>query len=153
MLHICNDRSEINDLNFTLNPVSQDPSTFFSFWISFSRTLTIQRTARKGKEHPYSSLSLPLANEHWDICLRLCMWNVYHIFSVAAHPIGCYSTRFIHLRELTCDWTLHWALLLYCYNFVVDVKCYELVTDKLRIWTCIDYNPSITNTPINQISK
>ena len=52
--------------------------SFFFYLGYLSRTLTTHRTARDPSIF-YSTLALPPAHEHSEICLQLCMWDDYRI--------------------------------------------------------------------------
>ena len=59
----------------------------------------------------YSTLPLPLAHEHSDIYLQLCMWGDYHVFLIATLVF----TRLLldeiyHLIELLFDWLIDDAM-------------------------------------------
>ena len=79
----------------------------------------------------YSTLPLPLAHEHSDIYLQLCMWGDYHVFLIATLVF----TRLLlyeiyHITELPFDWLIDdamFACLLdeiigFCYSdFDIDI--------------------------------
>ena len=57
----------------------------FFFLSGFSFTDTDDSQDSRGREGTifYSTLPLPPAHEDWDIYLQLCVWDDYHIFSIA----------------------------------------------------------------------
>ena len=79
----------------------------------------------------YSTLPLPLAHEHSDIYLQLCMWGDSHVFLIATLVF----TRLLlyeiyHLIELTFDWLIDDAMFVslldenigFCYSdFDIDI--------------------------------
>ena len=85
---------------------------FFFYQGFLSQTLTIHSAAGeggegRGGEHLYSSLPIPPVHEHSDIYLQLCMWDDYHVFSIAS----LVTTRLI-LSEiyLPSYWTTIWLI-------------------------------------------
>ena len=56
---------------------------FFSMRVFFTDTDDSQ--GNRGSEGTifYSNLPLPPAGGHWDIYLQLCMWDDYHVLSIA----------------------------------------------------------------------
>ena len=56
---------------------------FFQSGFSFTGTENSQDSRRREGTIFYSTLPLPPAHKHSDICLQLCMWDDYHIFLIA----------------------------------------------------------------------
>ena len=108
---------------------------FKSFF--FSETLTIYRTAGEGR----GSSPIPLYHfhEHWDIYLQLCMWNDYHVFSIATLVFTrLLLDKIYHLIELPFEWLTDGAMFVclldelilgFCYsNFTLETGGFELVS-------------------------
>ena len=96
--------------NDSQNSRRRDGTTpfFFFFYQGFlSRTLATHRTAGEGRGPSFSTLPLPPAHEHSDICLQLCTWDDFHIFLIATLEF----TRLLldgiyHRIELLFDWLM-----------------------------------------------
>lgn len=98
-------------------------------------------TGQQGKkdDDPYSSLPLPFTHKHCGIYTQLCIWDVYLIFIITAQVTpDCYSMRFIHLRELTFDWTLT------C-SFTVNVM-WHVINLSLANWIWIGIDCMVLQT-------
>ena len=93
----------------------------------------------KGGTIFYSTLPLPPAHDHADIYLQLCMWNDYHVFSIATLVF----TRLLlfeiyHLIKLPFDWLIDDAvfacllddlMLGFCYSdLTLETSGYELAS-------------------------
>ena len=78
MWHVC------SPVNLFLCGYKKIQRLYF-FSIRFSFTDTDDSQDRRGREGTifYSTLPLPLAHEHSDIYLQLCMWDDYHIFLIS----------------------------------------------------------------------
>ena len=80
---------------------------FFSIKVFLTDTHDSQDSGGREETTFYFTLPLPRAHEHWDIYLRLCMWDDYHIFLIA--PLV--FTRLLlygifHFIELPFGWLI-----------------------------------------------
>ena len=103
----------------------------------------------------FTDTFIPLAHQHWEIYLQLCMWDDYHVFLIATLVF----TRLLldeiyHLIELPSEWLdddamfvclLEELILGFCYSdLTLEIGGFELGS------TIIDY-PCITSKPTNQL--
>ena len=128
----------------------------FFFSIGFSFTDTDNSQDSRGREGTifYSTLPLPPAHKHSDIYLQLCMWDEYHIFSIATLVF----TRLL-LGEILPPYQITiWMIddvqfVLVCLlDDLILGFCYSnLDTGNRWARTRIDYHPCITSEPTNQV--
>ena len=81
----------------------------FFFLSGFSFTDTDDSQDSRGREGTffYSTLPLPPGHEHSDIYLQLCMWDDYHVFSVAKLVFTrLLPDEICHLIELLFEWLI-----------------------------------------------
>ena len=128
----------------------------FFFSIGFSFTDTDNSQDSRGREGTifYYTLTLPPAHKHSDIYLQLCMWDEYHIFSIATLVF----TRLL-LGEILPPYQITiWMIddvqfVLVCLlDDLILGFCYSnLDTGNRWARTRIDYHPCITSEPTNQV--
>ena len=98
----------------------------------------------------YSTVSLPLAHEHSDVCLQLYIWDDYQVFLIVILVL----TRLLideiyHLIELPFDWLIADAMFVYLLDELILDFCYSnFDMGNQWIWTCINYHPC---KPTNQV--
>ena len=99
------------ELIFNDYDISENFNAFF-FLSGFSFTDTDDSQDSRGKEATIfqSTLPLPLAHEHSDIYLQLCMWDDCYIFLIAPLVFSRLLLDGIyHLIELPFDWLILWS--------------------------------------------
>ena len=78
---------------------------FFSIRVFFTDTGNSQDSRGREGTIFYSSLTLPPAHEHWYIYLQLCIWDDYHVFSIATLVFTrLLLDKIYHLIELPFEW-------------------------------------------------
>ena len=113
----------------------------FFFYQSFlSRTLATHRTAGESRGPSFhSTLPIPPAHEHSDICLQLCTWDDYHIFNLN----GCIyqaATRWDLPPYRISIWLIDDVILIFVYLLVdlilgfVKAISYEEPVDLSSHW-------------------
>ena len=105
--------------------------SFFFYSIRVFFTGTDDSQDRRGREGTtfYYTLPFPSANKHWDIYLQLCMWDDYHIFSIATLVF----TRLLvdeiyHLIELPFEWLIDDATFVCLLDELILGFCYSDLT-------------------------
>ena len=125
--HFC--LSKTWELVFNAN--SELWQTFFLYYGYFHRHWRF--TGQQGKggwgTFFYSTLPLPPAHKHWDICLELCMWDDYHVFLIATLVF----TRLLldeiyHLTKLPFDWLIDDAKFVCLLDELILGFCYSNLT-------------------------
>ena len=126
---------------------------FFSIRVFFTDTDDSQDSIGREGTIFYSTLPLPPAHEHWDICLQLCIWDDYHVFLIATFVF----TRLLldeiyHLIELPF-WVIDWWCNICLLTWWIDARFLLQRFDigNQWIWTRIGYHPCITSEPTNQL--
>ena len=107
----------------------------------------------KGGAIFYSTLPLPLAHKHWDIYLQLCMWDEYHIFLITTLVFArLLLDEIYHLIGFTM-WVIDWSDTVSLLTWWTDTRFLLQRFDigNWWIWTRIDYHPSITSEPTNEV--
>ena len=114
---------------------------FFSIRVFFTDTDDSQDSIGREGTIFYSTLPLPPAHEHWDICLQLCIWDDYHVFLIATFVF----TRLLldeiyHLIELPF-WVIDWDCNICLFTWWIDTRflLQRFEIGNRRIWTRIDY--------------
>ena len=102
---------------------------FFSVRIFFTDTDDSQDNRGREGIIFYFTLPLPPAHEHWDIYLQLCMWDDYHVFSIATLVF----TRLLldeiyYLIELPFEWLIDDAMFVCLLNELILGFCYSDLT-------------------------
>ena len=88
----------------------------------------------------YSTLPLPPAHEHWDIYLHLCIWDDYHVFSIATLVFTWLLDEIYHLIELPFQWLIHDAIFVCSLDKLILHFCYSdwtLGTARLKLVSTI----------------
>ena len=102
---------------------------FFSIRLFFRETDDSQDSMGREATIFCSTLPLPLAYEHWDIYLELCMRDDYHVFLIATLVF----TRLLlnenyHLIELPFEWLIDDAMLVCLLDELILAFCYSDLT-------------------------
>ena len=99
---------------------------FFSISVFFTETDDSQESRGREGTISYSSLPLPPTHKHSNIYLQLCMWDDYHVFSIATLVFSrLLHDEIYHLIELPFEWLIDDAMFACLLDELILGFCYS----------------------------
>ena len=89
---------------------------YFSFKVFFYRHWQFTGQQGKGGDHLLFHSTTSTQSKHWDIYLKLCMWDEYHAFLIATLVF-----RFTILTNYyLIDWLIDWLMMQHLFAYLIN---------------------------------